>query len=262
MLALKEMRPSARCVYLGDTAHFPYGEKPPAVIAECAAEAVRLIVRLWSPRALVVACNTISVTALSALRGRFPGLPMVGTVPAIKLASRLSVNRRIGLLATNATVSNPYTDGLVAEFASDCEVWRRGDPELVRFVERDFFTSGEEGRRNACRPAADFFAARGCDVIVLACTHFTHIASAFQSVVGPSVRVIDSRDGVARQTLRICPLPENEGAADKMSAAPRDSPPDCSFFVTAADSAASAEYRALCGNCGIPWGGVVPGQPL
>jgi glutamate racemase len=52
-----------------------------------------------------VACNTISVTSLETLRSAFPSIPIVGTVPAIKLAAKVSKNKRIGLLATNATIS-------------------------------------------------------------------------------------------------------------------------------------------------------------
>ena len=68
MLALKEKFPNASCVYLGDTAHFPYGQKTPQEIVSAASQAVKLIEQKWSPKTLVVACNTISVTALDDLR--------------------------------------------------------------------------------------------------------------------------------------------------------------------------------------------------
>ena len=249
MLALKEKCPNAHCVYLGDTAHFPYGEKSPKLVADCASEAVNLINRLWNPRAIVIACNTISVTALDLLRARFPNLPLVGTVPAIKLAAKLSKNRKIGLLATKATVSNPYTDKLCADFASDCTVFRRGDSNLVRFIEEKFFTSTKDERKEACRGAIEFFAQNDCDVIVLACTHFTHIATDFAEFAGKGVLIVDSRDGVAKQALRVCPLDEN---ADKKTFLQ-----DCAFFVTKADSRAIEEYKTLCKNCKIPWGGIV-----
>ena len=117
MLALKEKVPKASCVYLGDTARFPYGEKSPEQITAAASEAVRLILARWNPKTLIVACNTISVTALDGLRSLFPNLPIVGTVPAIKLAAKVTRNKRVGLLATNATVRHPYSQKLILDFA-------------------------------------------------------------------------------------------------------------------------------------------------
>ena len=118
MLALKEKMPQARCLYLGDTAHFPYGEKTPEEVTACASQTIASIVKKWQPQTIVVACNTISVTSLDALRARFPDTPIVGTVPAIKLAAERTRNKRIGLLATNATVHHPYCARLVADFAN------------------------------------------------------------------------------------------------------------------------------------------------
>ena len=119
MLALKEKQPAARCIYLGDTAHFPYGEKAPEAVTACAAHTIGAIIQKWQPRTIVIACNTISVTSLADLRALFPHTPIVGTVPAIKLAAERTHNKRIGLLATNATVKHPYCAHLVHDFASD-----------------------------------------------------------------------------------------------------------------------------------------------
>ena len=203
MLALKKKQPAARCVYLGDTAHFPYGEKTPEEVTDCAAIAIESIVRRWHPRAVVIACNTMSVTALDRLRERFPALPIVGTVPAIRLAARVSKNRRIGLLATNATVRHPYCQRLIADFASDCTVFSRGDPALVAFVEHSLFTATATEKRAAVLPAVQYFAAHDCDTIILGCTHFTHIAHEVAAAAGDAVTVIDSRDGVSNQALRV-----------------------------------------------------------
>ena len=85
-----------------------------------ASEAAARLLDRFSPQVIVVACNTMSVAALSALRERF-SVPFVGTVPAVKLAASASKNRKIGLLATERTVCDPYTDDLISRFAPDCE---------------------------------------------------------------------------------------------------------------------------------------------
>lgn len=249
MLSLKEKQPEAECVYLGDTLNFPYGEKSVEQITECARNAISLIIKKWNPKTIIIACNTISVTALEGLRKIFPDLPIVGTVPAIKLASKITKNKKIGFLATNASVNSPYSQKLIDDFASDCEVVRRGDPELIRFVEKDFFTSTEEQKLLACKPAVDFFASKGCDTIILGCTHFTHIADIMQKACGEGVAVIDSRDGVSNQALKQCQVEKNHISSESV--------PDCSFFVTKASDAEEKEYKMLCSKLNIPWGGLI-----
>lgn len=253
MLALKQKNPAARCVYVGDTAHFPYGEKTPDAVTECASFVIRLIVERWRPGAVVIACNTISVTALDSLREQFPLLPIVGTVPAIKLAASVTRNKRIGLLATNATVRHPYCQRLIADFANDCTVFSRGDPDLVWFVEHDLFSASQEERQKAVRPAVSFFSERGCDTIILGCTHFTHISGDITKAAGNAVKVVDSRDGVANQALRV---EQGEFAGDKMPMFPL--PPDMSFFVTACTNVQQQEYMMLCEHLHIPFGGLMP----
>ena len=226
MLSLHEKLPAATCVYLGDTEHFPYGEKSGEQVTECASEAIQKIIDLWNPKAIVVACNTISVTALDSLRVRFSNLPIVGTVPAIKVAAGVTRNKKIGLLATTATVNHPYCKKLVEEFASDCQVFNRADPKLIEFVEKNYFNATEEERLGAVKEAADFFKKNDC---------------------------VDSRDGVSNQAIRKI-HEENEKSASTVK---KSSIKNLTFFVTKADEKEISEYKTLCENLKIPFGGVI-----
>lgn len=200
---LKEKHCEASCIYVGDTKNFPYGEKTSQEIVENSCECVTKIIQKWNPKAIVIACNTISVTALEEMRRRFPDTPFIGTVPAIKPAAQVSKTRKIGLLATNATVNHPYTKKLISDFASDCQVVSRGDPELISFIEHKYFSSTREQRIQACMPAVNFFKEQGCDVIVLACTHFLNMAEEIQEACGEGVTVIDSREGVTKHAWEV-----------------------------------------------------------
>lgn len=257
MLLLKEKASSSRCVYLGDTVHFPYGEKTEKEVISCASESIERILDLWNPRIIVVACNTISVTALKSLREKFFDIPIVGTVPAIKLAARVTENKKIGLLATNATVRHPYCKKLVSDFAYGCEVFNRGDPDLISFIEHDLFYASKNERIAAVKPAVDFFCSCGCDTIILGCTHFTHMAEDikeyFSSVAEKKVFVVDSRDGVSNHALEVI-----KNAPLRNSCAPKFLPPDMSFFVTSLESESDQkEYETLCRNFNIPFGGLL-----
>ena len=252
MLSLHEKLPSAVSVYLGDTLHFPYGEKSSEEVTRCASEAIQKIISLWNPASIVIACNTISVTALDSLRKRFPDIPIVGTVPAIKLAAEVTKNKKIGLLATNATVHHPYCQRLIKDFASDCDVFMRADPNLIDFIEKKYFTATEDERLAAVQEAADFFKEKGCDTVILGCTHFTHIFSEMQKACGSGITVVDSRDGVANQAIR--KIHEEKGTR---GGGAKSSVKNLTFFVTKASEQEISEYKKLCENVKIPWGGVI-----
>lgn len=253
MLLLKEKSPERRCVYLGDTVHFPYGEKSFEEIVSCSSHAISQIIDRWNPRAVIIACNTISVTALDELRKLYPDLPIIGTVPAIKLAAKVSLNKKIGFLATNASVNHVYSNRLIEDFASDCEVYKRGDPDLISFIEHKLFTATAEEKLKAVMPAVDYFHRNGCDTIVLGCTHFTHMAreieEAFASKSWKKVFVVDSREGVSNHALDVI-----KNAPQKFEN--ENLPDDMTFFVTSMKGEGDRkEYETLCRRFNIPFGG-------
>ena len=143
-------------MYVADTENFPYGEKTHERIIETLTHLIEKILLIVEPKVIVIACNTMSVTALSALRERF-SVPFVGTVPAVKLAGKISTNKRIGLLATERTVQESYTDKLISDFAPDCTVYKRGDAGLVSFIEYNYLFSTKEERYKALEGTHQFF---------------------------------------------------------------------------------------------------------
>ena len=203
LVRLKELCPKAKCVYIGDTKNFPYGEKTHEEVIDCVLSLVKNVKEKCNPHVIVMACNTMSVNALDEVRKANPDIKFVGTVPAIKLASSVSKKRRIGLLATNSTIKNPYNIELKNAFAFDCTLVSRGDPELISYVEHKYFTATKEETKNAVKPAVDFFRENNCDVIILGCTHFLNMASEIQEVAGKDIKVVDSREGVVKHALEV-----------------------------------------------------------
>lgn len=252
---LKKLCSAATCVYVADTKNFPYGEKSKAQIEENACLCAEKIIKKWNPKVIVVACNTISVTALEELRKRFPKTPFVGTVPAIKPAAQLSKTRKIGLLATNATVNHTYTKKLIEEFASDCTIVSRGDPDLISFIEHKFNSASEQERLDAVMPAVDFFKSKDCDCIVLACTHFLNMTEYFKKAGGGAVIVVDSLDGVVRHALEVEKRVFSENYAQ---AEPWKEGCGSFLYVTGFTSQNdSVSYKKMCAQLGMNFGGVL-----
>ncbi len=161
---------------------------------------------------LVVACNTMSVVSLAALRARFP-VPFVGVVPALKPAAALSRRRRVGILATRQTVEGDYLRGLIDAHASGCVVVSLPAAALVEFVERDLYRASAAERTERVRAEVERFRDAQVDTLVLGCTHFLHLEPEFRSLLdGEGIVLVDSRDGVIRQAARLAGVEKN-GAA-------------------------------------------------
>jgi glutamate racemase len=204
----RHLLPDWRYVYVADRENFPYGEKDPARIIEASIGVTERLIARTHPLLIVVACNTISVVALEALRARFP-LPFVGVVPAVKPAASFSRRRRVGVLATRQTVEGAYLRALIEKHARGCTVVSLPASGLVEFVERDLYKAGPAERADRVRREVDRFRDARIDALVLACTHFLHLESEFRTQLdGDGVMLVDSRDGVSRQVARLlagCP---------------------------------------------------------
>lgn len=198
----RQLLPNESFLYVADTAGFPYGTREPDELVHHLEHTVGRVAHLAPPKALVLACNTASVVGLAPLRERF-SFPVVGVVPAVKPAASLSRNRRIGLLATNRTVLDSYTEDLISQFASDCHIERVGDGDIVSFVETRYLDSASDERIWSVRTAADRFRAAAIDTLVIGCTHFIYVEEELSELLGRRVHIVDSVDGVATQLGRV-----------------------------------------------------------
>ncbi|HEX8574238.1 MAG TPA: glutamate racemase [Allosphingosinicella sp.] len=201
LAAIRALLPAAPLVYAADSAGYPYGTRRPAEIEARVPALLGRLAERFDPELIVIACNTASTIALDAVRAALD-LPVVGTVPAIKPAARLSKTRTIGVLGTEATVRQPYVDRLSAEFAADCNVLRHGSAELVDAAEARL--RGEAPAEAVYSRALEgLFGQPGgdrIDTIVLACTHFPLVEEELAAAARRPVRFVDGKEGIARRT--------------------------------------------------------------
>ena len=126
--------PTENLIYLGDTARCPYGTKSHDVVTQYACENSDFLAER-NIKMLVVACNTASAVALMALQERY-SMPVIGVIqPGASAAVRVSRNKKIGVIGTEATIaSGAYTKALRA-LDSSLEMYTRACPLLVPLVE-------------------------------------------------------------------------------------------------------------------------------
>ena len=242
--AIDDLLSEWQLIYLADNAFFPYGDQPEEVVVERCVELITTTLAVHSADLIVIGCNTASTVVLPALRARF-SCPVIGVVPAIKPAALQSHNRRIGLLATPATVRRPYLESLISEFALDCTITRVGSSELVRLAENWMATTTIDPRVLA--RILDPLQEAGVDTVVLGCTHFPLIRPLLESVLGAGVNWVDSGSAIARRIQYLWAgmvRTGSRGITDKgLLADPREG----LFFFTGREPAGVRAYLALHG---------------
>lgn len=196
---IRHLLPDLHYIYVFDNVAFPYGEKSEAFIVERVVEIVTAVQKRYPLSLAVIACNSASTVSLPALRDKFT-FPVVGVVPAIKPAARLTANGVVGLLATRGTVKRPYTHELIARFANECKIEMLGSAELVELAEAKLHGKSVplEELRRILRPWLRM--AEPPDTVVLGCTHFPLLQDELAQVLPEGTRLIDSGAAIARRT--------------------------------------------------------------
>ncbi|MBR4081029.1 MAG: glutamate racemase [Clostridia bacterium] len=192
---LVRMLPRERFIYMGDTAHAPYGTKPPEeVLGYVRGVMDDLIAR--DVKAVVIACNTATSVAAATLRAEMT-LPIIGMEPALKPAAMVRRKGLILVLATPMTLCLPKFDALMARYGEGAV--RLPCPGLMELVEREAFDEAEVYLREHLAA----FDLNEVDAIVLGCTHYVFLRPVLQRILPPHVQVMDGNEGTARQLGRV-----------------------------------------------------------
>lgn len=204
--------PSAKFSYLMDNKYLPYGKRSSQFLTQRITSLLTQFIKEIEPvDILVVACNTASTQTLVQLRAQFD-FPIVGVVPAIKPAAEKSLSKRIGVLATPATVANEYTATLIDDFARSCEVDLYGSSELVRLAEHKFWFNTLD--MQALAQELDKLAINSeIDHLVLGCTHFPIIANELKQLIRHDLQLLDSGEAIANRVSSLigeCNVEDNK----------------------------------------------------
>lgn len=198
---LREQIKDEKFVYIADSMNFPYGDKDRTELISIVTETIKSLVTKFNPKIIIIACNTASVTALDSVRSILE-IPVVGVVPAIKTAAQ-GESSKIGILATRRTVEGDYLKSLINEFSHGKEVIRLGASGIVNFVENNYFNSTYEESVKFIKESVVKFSESRIDSMVLGCTHFIHVEKEIREAFNNSVEIVDSREGVTRQIIRV-----------------------------------------------------------
>jgi len=204
---LHRQLPQESILYFGDTARIPYGERSQAEIIQFVREIITWM-NYQQVKMVIMACNTSSALALEVVRSEF-SLPVLGLIlPGARAA--VQQGKRIGVIATPATVGSKAYSRALLEADPTVQVWQSSCPEFVPLVERnqiqDPYTADVVRQYLAPLMAAQV------DTIVYGCTHYPLLAPILKAVVPPSLRFVDPAIDVvaaAAQELDLLDLRSN-----------------------------------------------------
>src|SRR5947207_1674542 len=183
-------------VYLGDHARLPYGPRPLDEIRRFARE-IAAYLAAQNVKLVLVACNAATSAALPELQERLI-VPIVGVItPEAHAAVQATRNRRIGLLATEATVTAGRYADLVHTLDAGVRFFPVACPRLVPLIESDepFGAETVEAVREYAGPLKQ----ADVDTVILGCTHYPLIRPIFQRVFGRGVTLVFSAEETARE---------------------------------------------------------------
>lgn len=206
---LKQL-PGENIVYFGDTARVPYGIKSEQTVIKFSLQNSRFLARSQI-KLLLVACNTASAVSLDALREEF-SFPILGVIePGVRAALRLTKNRKIGIIGTEATIASRAYVKLIKRINPPARIFSQACPLLVPLVEEGWL----EGEITAAviRRYLRSLKEEAIDSLILGCTHYPLLKLLLQEEM-EAVTLIDSAEEVVAEARKILQERGTLGAGD------------------------------------------------
>jgi glutamate racemase len=195
---IRELMPYENMMYFADSAHAPYGNKPPAeILARC--DAITDFLVQQNAKCIVVACNTATAAAVAHLRAKY-SLPIIAIEPAIKPGVAMTSSGVIGVLATAYTLTSEKYLRLVKQYEQQATILAQACHGWVELVEQ-----GETDSKKSHDLVAAYvepLLASNADTLLLGCTHYPFLRHLIEEASENKVHIIDPSLAVAKQVQR------------------------------------------------------------
>ncbi len=201
LTAVREIRsilPFENIIYFGDTSRVPYGGRSREILLKYARQDVHFL-RGFDIKALLVACGTVSSNVLPVLQGESE-VPVLGVVePACRRALAVTRNKRVGLIATAASVRSGAYERTIAAMDGEVRVIAKACPLFVPLVENGRYRRGDCVIETVAREYLTPLREAGIDTLIMGCTHYPLLEEVVGEIMGPDVTLVDSGAQAARQ---------------------------------------------------------------
>ena len=194
LTVLREMyrqMPTESLLYFADSARLPYGKRSPQEILLFVREILDWMCA-QNVKMIIMACNTSSALALETVRKEYD-VPILGVIlPGAKAA--VKQGKRIGVIATLATVKSHAYRQAIQEINPQTKVWEIACPEFVRSIEQNQLYT--DYTRQVARQYLAPLINEQIDTLVYGCTHYRHLEKTISSLLPDSVQIIDPAEHI------------------------------------------------------------------
>lgn len=194
--SIKEQLPNEKLIYIADSFYAPYGDKTNEEIIKRVDVVANALIKK-NCKAIVIACNTATVTAINLLRKRLT-VPIIGVEPGIKPALKNSKN--ITILTTQATAKNEGFLSLVNKHKNKANVYIKPCPGLVELIEKNQLNTPKF--KHLLNLYITDVLKKQVDTIVLGCTHYPFFTDKIKAMVGNHIQIIETALPVTEQLKR------------------------------------------------------------
>lgn len=195
---IRELLPHENIIYVADSKHAPYGNKTQEFIIQRAATITQFLAD-QNAKAVVVACNTATLSAIHYLRSHF-NVPIIGVEPGIKPAVAQTRSSVVGVMVTTRTSQSKNFHELIHRVSQNVRVEIQACDGLVEQIESGELESVET--RKLVTHYVQQLCNQGVDVIALGCTHYPFLLPLIRQVAGSQISIIETGSAVANQVVR------------------------------------------------------------
>ena len=198
---IKQM-PNEDIIYFGDTGRVPYGSRSKEIIIKYARQDIKFLMS-FDIKAIVVACGTVSSTALDVLKPDYK-LPIIGVVQsAARDAAMATKNGKIGVIGTQGTISSGAYTKTLSEIDRKLEITETACPLFVPLVENGRFQTGDVVATTVAKEYLEAFSGKNIDTLILGCTHYPLLRGIISEILGDGVCLIDSGASAIKDISKI-----------------------------------------------------------
>ncbi len=194
---LKKILPFESFIYFGDIANLPFGSKTHEQIIEINRQTISFLIAN-GVKLIVLACNTSSAIAINTMKQEFPDTPIIGIIgPGANQASSITKNRRIGVFATQATISSHIYQKTINSLNPGIKVIEKACPNFVPIVENNLINTPAAAVEVA--NCMKIMLEENVDTLIHGCTHYPYLEDLMRQN-GPNINYVNPAAGAASLT--------------------------------------------------------------
>ena len=194
---LKKMLPNEDFIFLADQLYLPYGEKSKRELVKRSLRITDYFIKNHDIKMLILACNTATSNTIDELRKRY-SFPIVGTIPAVKVAAEKTKTKNIAVISTVSTSKSKTLKKLIKDHCRGVNILNIGCRGLVDLVEEGEL-NGKKVNDLLLKYLKSIFESNA-DYLVLGCTHYPFLKKAIKKIIGKRVELLDSGRAIAKRT--------------------------------------------------------------